>query len=422
MHISNDTIFKNKNFILLWLGQLVSILGSNFHSLAVMWYVLEITGSAAKAGITMVFTVVPQILLSPLTGPIADRFNRKVIIVVSDLINGILVGIIAILCYTNNLQLWTLYLISAFMSASSAFFSPALLASIPTIVKKENLVKANSLSQIVRYSSSILGPALGGILVVLIGIPGLFLLNSISFLLSSFSESFIKITYVAKSKIQKMTLLKDFQEGISYSVKNKDLLQIIIVGGIIINFLYAPLSLIIAVVAKDNLNSGSEGYGILLGALSVGGLLMSFIIPKISKKTGNFKLLFIGLTLEGLLLLPFAFINSLSTGIMSLLILGCSFGIVNVTLGTVIQTIVPNDVLGRVSSVMNILCTLTVPLGYYLGGIALENFKTSEICIVIGIITAISGFSTIRIIKHETLENINDDIKTENDDICETIS
>lgn len=381
MDIGNDNIFKNKNFILLWLGQLVSKLGSNFHSLAVMCYVLEITGSAAQAGITMVFTVVPQILLSPLTGPLADRLNRKVIIVASDLVNGILVGIIAILCYTNNLQLWTLYLISAFISASSSFFSPALQASIPTIVKKENLIKANSLSQIVRYSSSILGPALGGILVVLIGIPGLFLLNSISFLLSSFSESFIKIPYIAKSKIQKTTLLKEFQEGISYSVKNKDLLQIILVGGIIINFLYAPLSLIIAVVAKDNLNSGSEGYGILLGALSVGGLLMAFIIPKISKKIGNSKLLFIGLISEGLLLLPFAFINSLSTGIISLLILGCSFGIVNVTLGTVIQTIVPNDVLGKVSSVMNILCSLTVPLGYYPGDIALENFRTSEICI-----------------------------------------
>ncbi|GMQ58461.1 MFS transporter [Vallitalea sediminicola] len=414
MLLKKDSIFRNKNFVLLWLGQLVSVLGSNFHSLAVMWYVLDLTGSPGKAGITMVFTVAPKVLLSPFTGPLADRADRKKIIVISDLINGLLVGIIAILCYSGNLQLWTLYMISAFMSATSAFFSPAIGASIPSIVKKEHLVKANSLSQILRYSSSILGPALGGVLVILIGIPGLFLLNSISFLLSSFSESFIKIPRLDRSEVQESTLLSDFQEGISYTIKNKDLLHVIIVGGVIINFLFAPLSLIIAVVAKKDLNSGSEVYGTLLAAMSVGGLMMSFIIPKISKKIGNYKLMFIGLTFEGLLLIPFAFISNIYTGVISLLLLGCSFGIVNVSLGTVVQTLVPNHILGRVSSVMGILCSVTVPLGYYLGGIALEHYKTGHICIVIGIITAISGLSTIRIIKNDTMNNEDADCK-----ICE---
>lgn len=401
MKLKDDSIFKNRNFVLIWLGQLVSMLGSNLHSIAVMWYVLELTGSTSKAGVTLVFTIAPRILLSPFTGPLADRIDRKKIIVMSDLINGLLVGIIAILCYTNHMQLWILYLLSACMSATSAFFSPAIGASIPSIVTKDHLIKANSLTQMTRYGSSILGPALGGILVILIGIPGLFLLNSLSFLLSSFSESFIKIPQIRREKKQKTTLLNDFKEGINYTLNNKDLLHVIIVGGVIINFFYSPLSLIIAVIAKKGLNAGSEGYGILLSALSVGGLIMSFIIPKISQKIGNYKLLFLGLTLEGLFLIPFAFINNLYTGIVALLILGCSFGIVNVTLGTVIQSMVPNHIMGRVSSVMGILCTVSVPLGYYLGGVALEHYSTSHICIVIGILTTLSGLSTFRVVKHD---------------------
>lgn len=401
MEFKNDSIFKNKNFLLLWLGQLVSAIGSRMHAIAVMWYVLEITGSAAKAGITMIFTVVPNILLSPLTGPLADRINRKKIIVISDFLNGVLVGVIALLVYTDSMELWILYLISALMSATSAFFSPAIQASIPSIVKKDNLVKANSLTQMTRYATSIFGPAVGGILVAFMGIPGLFLLNSISYLISSFSESFIIIPKVKRDKTKKTSLLNEFSEGIKYTIKNKDLLHIIIVGGVIINFFFAPLSLMIAVMAKEVLNVGSGGYGILLSAMSVGGLIMSFIIPKISDKIGNYKLMFIGLTLEGLFLIPFAFANNIYIGVISLAILGSSFGVVNVAIGTVIQTIVPNNIMGRVSSVFGILCSVSVPLGYYLGGVALETYSVTNICIISGIIVTIAGLTTFRVVKSD---------------------
>lgn len=397
-------IFQNKNFVLLWLGQLVSNVGSNMHSLAVMWYVLEATGSTAKAGITLIFTTVPNLLLSPLAGPLADRMDRKKIIVISDIINGMLVGMIAILSFTNHLDLWMLYAISALMSATSAFFGPAVNATIPAIVKKENLVSANSLSQMTRYGTSILGPAVGGILIAFIGIPGLFLLNSISFILSGLSESFMRIPYIAPKVAQKKSLLSEFKEGVIYTITNKNLLHLMIVAGVIINFFYAPLTLYIAVFAKDALHAGSKGYGILLSALSAGGLTMSFVIPKISRKLGEYKLLFIGLTLEGVMLIPFTFVSNVYTGVIILYLLGCAFGIVNVIFGTVIQKIVPNHIMGRVSSVLNILCTLTMPLGYYLGGVVLELIPPTTIYLFTGIIAALAGLSTYRLASLDTKE------------------
>ncbi len=405
--LRNDSIYRNRNFLLLWLGQLVSAVGSRMHAIAVMWYVLEVTSSTTKAGITLVFTVVPSILLSPITGSLADRLDRKKIIVYSDFVNGILVGVISILIYTGNMELWMLYSISALMSVANAFFGPAISAAIPSIVRKENLIKANSLAQITRYSTSIFGPALGGILIAIIGIPGLFLLDSISFLMSAFSESFMSIPKVVRDKNKKSTIKEDILEGIKYTLKNKDLLHIIIVGGVIINFFFAPLSLIIAVLSKNILNVGIEGYGILLTAMSIGGLIMSLIVPKISKKIGNYKLMFLGLTFEGLLLIPLAFSKNMYTAMISLIILGCSFGVVNVSLGTVIQTIVPNNIMGRVSSVFGILCQSTTPLGYFLGGVLLESYSVSSLCIVSGVIVAIAGFTTIRVSRNDSIkENV----------------
>jgi MFS family permease len=401
INLKNDSIFKNKNFLLLWLGQLVSMIGNRMHSLAVMWYVLNVTGSATKAGITMVFTILPNVILSPITGPLADRLDRKKIIVITDLINGLLVGIIAILTFTNNLELWMLYSISALMSATTAFFSPAIQASIPAIVKKDNLVRANSLTQMTRNATSIFGPALAGVLITIIGIPGLFLLNSVSYLLSGFSESFISIPKIKRDITKKTTILQDFKDGIKYTVKNTDLLHIIIVGGVIINFLFAPFTIIIAVMSKDILGLDSSGYGLLLSALSVGALVMSFFIPKISEKVGNFKLMFLGLTLEGLLLIPFAFANNIYTAFISLVLLGASFGIVNVAIGSVIPVIVPNNIMGRVSSVLGILCSVSMPIGYYLGGVLLEKYSVFSILISVALLTAISGLTTVRVVRSD---------------------
>jgi len=402
--IKKGSIFRNKNFVLLWLGQLVSNVGSSMHTLAVMWYVLEVTGSTAKTGTSLVFTVLPFILLSPITGSLADRLDRKKIIVISDLTNGILVGIISLLLFTHNMELWMLYTLSALMSATNAFFSPAISAAIPSIIEKKDYVKANSLSQITRYGTSILGPALGGVLITIIGIPGLFLLNSISFLVSSFSESFIIIPKVKRDVTKKASIKEDFKEGLKYAVSNKKLLHVIIVGGVIINFFFAPISLFITVFSRDILRLGSAGAGTLLGAMSIGGLVMSFLVPLINKRFDHYTLMFIGLSLEGIFLSLFGFANNLYTSIGILVLLGGSFGIVNVSIGTVFQTIIPNNLMGRVSSIMGILCQVTIPLGYYLGGLILESYSVSTIVLISGVIVALAGLSTVTIAKELKLK------------------
>lgn len=399
---SNKNIFKNKDFMLLWLGQLVSLLGNNMHSLAVMWYVLEKTGSTVKTGITLVFTVLPMVLLSPITGALADRWDRKKIIVISDFVNGVLVGIIFLLIHMNSLEIWMLYLLSAFMSVSKAFFGPAIGAAVPSIVKKDNLIKANSLTQMTRYGTSIFGPIIGGVFIALIGIPGLFLLDSISYILSSISECFIKIPKINEKKDDNETsasILDDIKEGVEFALKNKELLHFIIVGGFIINFFLAPLSMTITVFSRDILKLGSEGAGILLGAIGIGGLIISFLTPIINKKVGHYTLTFIGLTCEGISLILFSLSTNFYAAIASLFLMGLSVGICNISLSTVFQTLIPNHMMGRVGSSLGIITGITPPLGIFLAGILLERFSIPNITLISGIAVTIAGFSTVKAVK-----------------------
>lgn len=410
LKVNKNSIFKNKNFILLWFGQLISIFGNNIHAIAVMWYVKEVTGSAAQMGVSLIFSQLPFILLSPIAGTVADRWDRKKIIIFTDLINGILVGIIALLIYTHNMQIEILYIISALMSSVKAFFSPAIAASVPSIVHKDNLIKANSMTQFTRNIASIFGPILAGVLIAVLGIPFMFFIDSISYILSSLSESFIHIPKIKTSNFNnldseaKNNFIEDIKAGFHYTVQNKELLHFIIVGGVIINFFTAPLSMFIPLFSENILNMGSKAYGTLMSSLAVGSLTMTFLVPLLSKKVGHYTLTFIGLTCEGIFMILFSMSNSFYSSIISLLLLGAAFGMCNVSLGTVFQTLISNELMGRVSSIMGILCSITIPLGCFLAGMVLEKVNISTILLFSGIVVAVAGFSTIKIALNKNLK------------------
>lgn len=395
--LKEDSIFRNKNFVLLWFGQLVSLFGNRFHEIAVMWYVLQITGSGLKMGTTLIFSLLPQIFLGPIAGSFADRWDRKKMIVISDLVNGILVGIIAILMFMGKLQLWHLYLITALMSVSKAFFIPAVSATIPTIVEKEKLVKANSYSQISMNASNIFGPILGGIFVAAIGIPGLFLLNSISYIASGISEAFMSVPRLKLDRNKKQSVGRDIKEGFLFALKTQPLFHLLIVGGVILNFLFAPFAIYAPIFSQEVLGLDSSGYGFLMSGIAVGSLLMAFVMPLL-KRIGYYKLVFIAFVLEGLTIIPLAFVKTLPAAYISLIFIGASVCIANVSISTIFQMVIPNNLMGRVGSIFGLLCNITMPFGYFVGGLLVDSISFKSLFIITGILGALAGLSTITIL------------------------
>lgn len=409
--IKKFNLINNKDFLFLWLGHSISIFGDSVYSIAVMWYVMLVTGSTVQMGISLIFSQVPIVLLSPIAGVIADRFNRKKILIICDIISGILIGVVFILSLSGLLKIWIIYAISFLIASIGAFFSPSINAVIPSIVKKEDLPVANSMNQLTRFSCGIVGPALAGILIAVTGVKILFIINSVSFIISSIFEIFINVPPVSKDKEKTnnnliKSFIEDLKEGFIYCVNTKVIFFFMIVAGIIVNFLTAPLDIYIPIYSSKILKSNSSAYGLLIAIIAVGGIASSLISPIITKKIKHYYLLTIGVAGEGIFMISFALSKNLITAAISLLLLGCSFGITNSSLSIIMQTLIPNEIMGRVSSVFGMIAGATVPLGYFIGGIISKMYVVTSIVLASGIIVTIAGISTIKITNKEVNKGI----------------
>ncbi len=155
----------NRNLNLLLSGQLISQVGDKFHMLAVALLVLKTTGSPAKMGLVLFCSVFPSMILGLVSGSVVDRYNRKAIIIGADVARGLIVSGLGLCYFLNVLNFATLLIAQVILSVCTAFFDPAIPAIIPQIVKPDQLTRANSQAQFVSGIATVVGPALGGVMV-----------------------------------------------------------------------------------------------------------------------------------------------------------------------------------------------------------------------------------------------------------------
>ena len=178
------------NFVLLVQGQVVSSIGDVFYQVALGFWVLAETGSTAVMGLLMASSILPMVLIAPFAGVIVDRVDRKWLIVAMDALRSLPVLAIAWGAFTGRLEIWMLFVVAVIVGAASAFFNPAVTASIPDLVPPTKRLQANSVVGMIQPISGMISNALGGVLYAIVGAPLMFLVNGISYLFSSGSELF----------------------------------------------------------------------------------------------------------------------------------------------------------------------------------------------------------------------------------------
>lgn len=231
-------ILKNRNFSILMLGKAVSLMGSNMQQFALSLYVLTITGSATLFASMIAISILPRLLLSPVAGVFGDWFDRKKSIVTLDLINGVLIGAFTIYFAINGeLSLVSIYILVILLEITEIFFGSAMAAVIPSIVSKEDLFQANSVKTMIMSFCNIATPILASALYAFMGLHFIFIINSISFVLSALSELAIEIpaTHKAPQKINFAAFKTDLYEGYKIIKDNKMIMNIISLG-LILNF------------------------------------------------------------------------------------------------------------------------------------------------------------------------------------------
>ncbi|MEG0773086.1 MFS transporter [Clostridium sp.] len=358
----------NKNFFLLWQGQLVSVLGNIVYSIALGFWILDLTGSTALMGSLMATSMVPNLILTPFAGVLVDKWDRKWVIVITDFIRGVFNTLIGVAALLNFIEIWMVFGTALINGLCAAFFNPAISSVQPDIVPKSKLLKANSISTMSSTSMQMIGNAIGGGLYIVFGAAYMFLFNGISFLFSAFTEIFIVVPPIEKSD-KKVTFLEDFKEGFKFTWNFKALRRITLTA-CFINFVANGAFLLVLPYFKsmEFLGPTKYGYAIALESLGMvaGSLLLSVVTIPCRKK---FNVFIIGSILLCICPILFLFSNNfyIITGLFFLQGLGNA--IINTLLSATMQMIVPREMRGKVFALFQSLVMGLSPLGTLLGGI-----------------------------------------------------
>jgi len=189
-----------RGFLVVWLGQFVSIFGSALTRFALTIWIYRETGSATALALSGFFALVPLMILMPLGGAMADRWNRKKVLIASDMTSGCSTAALLILFFTGNLEIWHLYLANAVSSAAEAFQYPAFMAAMSMIVPKEHFSRANGMRDLARSASSIFAPLVAGALLAFISIGQVMAVDLATFAVAIFTLSIVQIHLCLLSK------------------------------------------------------------------------------------------------------------------------------------------------------------------------------------------------------------------------------
>lgn len=379
---TNKNKLWNLNFTLLWQGQLVSSFGDSVYDIALGFWILAKTGSTGLMGLLMAAIAVPRVILSPIAGTYVDRHNRRRILIVSDIVRGLVITFVGVAALMDFVEIWMVLVSGIILGVCGSFFNPAVQSSIPDIVPKDKLVKANSSFSLVGTATNIIGKTAGGFLYQTLGAPLMFLINGLSYIFSACTEVFIKIPNI-KRNTKDLNFFDDLKSGFNF-VKNFTGLKYLYITIAFLNFFAVMGITLLLPLFKSKEYLGAEKYGIAM-AFSSGGMFVGFLLLSvINFEKRNKSMIF---TMSGMgsaitmIILPF--VSNYFFIILMLFINGISIAVVNSILQASMQAAVPMNMRGKVFGFKRTLSSSLVPLAMAIGGI-LAEFISIGIIISVG--------------------------------------
>ncbi|GFP77780.1 MFS transporter [Clostridium fungisolvens] len=358
----------NKNFFLLWQGQLVSCFGDAIYEIALGFWVLAVTGSSALMGTIMAITMIPRIAISPFAGVWVDRANRKLIIILADLIRGVAIVSVGFAIYKGVGSVWMVMAAGIVLGLCSAFFGPSISSVLPDLVPKERLLQANSSYQMSNTGANLMGTMAGGAIFSILGAPIMFLLNGFSYLFSGFLELFLKVPKVIHKK-EKSNFKEDFVDGLKFSIKFKGLRNIIILA-CVINFFAQVGFVLLMPYFNSTPGLDAKKYGLAMGIFTLGMIsgMLTLSIIKIAAKNKFFVFVSSGIISMAMIMIAPITENIYAICIL-LFIAGALNAILNTLLNTTAQLIVPQDMRGKVFALIGTFTQALSPIGMVIGGV-----------------------------------------------------
>lgn len=393
------TLLRQRNFALLWFGGLISIMGDSVLNVALPFFVYQVSGSTLATAVMVAAELLPRLLFGSIAGVFVDRWDRRKVMVITSLSQGLI--ILPLFLVRSTEDLWIVYAVSFIQVTFAMFFGPAENALLPLLVPEDKLIQANSLNAMNNNFARLLGPPLGGAILALWGLTGVVLFDSLTFLIAGLM--ILAITDSGRAALPASPdakpegrswrrFWKEWAEGINIVRKDR-IVSVLFITVVMLNFGGVMIDPLGAAYIIDVVKAGAETFGLLITVQAIGGILGGLIAGKVTDRMTTARLYGWAEVVLGIFIvirynvpeLPVLFVMSLFVG------LPAALGIA--ALETLFQKNVPNTHLGRISGTLNTTVGITSMFGVL--GISGVLGDLLGIVPVLNIAAAITGLTGV---------------------------
>ena len=380
---------RYRNYRLFFSGQSLSLIGTWVQRIAIPWLVYRLTGSAFLLGFVGFAGQIPTFILAPFAGVLTDRLNRYHIMIVSQILSMFQALALALLFFTNTIEVWNVLLLSVIQGCINAFDTPARQSFVIEMVEDKNDIgNAVALNSSMFNGARLVGPSIAGVLIASLGEGACFLINGISYIFVVISLLLMKVKPQAKKK-KNTNIIKEFKEGFTYTFGFPPIRSIIILLTVI-SLMGMPFSVLMPIFAKDIFHGGSHIFGFLMGASGVGALIGGAYLASRKSVVGLEKLIPLAAVVFGLGLVSFSLSSSFPLSVILMIITGVGMMMQTACSNTILQTISDNDKRGRVMSFYTMAFMGTAPIGSFLAG-SMASMIGAPATLLIGGIACVIG-------------------------------
>jgi MFS family permease len=376
-------------FWMFLLGQTVSNVGSSFTIFVLPLLVFKLTGSAFNLALVASAEYIPYLLFGLIIGAWVDRVDRRRLMILTDIAQALVISSIPLLGALGLLSVWWIYAVGFVSSTLWIFFNTAEFAAVPSLVPEEDLPAANGYLQASYATATVVGPLLAGLLVAVAPIHLVLVVDALSFLVSALAVGLVKVSFNDADSAERQRserLQRDVVEGLRYVLGHPILRNTCLMMALVscVGFtVYAQL----VFYAKERLGASDTQVGLLYAAGSVGMIAFALVASPLRRRLSFSKVMLGTLMLQGVLTVLLASTRAYWVGVLLWAVMWGLVVLLDINSNSLWQMIVPNRLLGRVQSVVNVLSWSTIPLGTFIGGVAIQ--LTQDVSLVyraIGII------------------------------------
>ena len=377
-----------RNLLLYSSGKIISVFGTSIYNFAISFYVLKLTGSALSFTITLLLGILPMIIINPFAGVIADRFNKKKLVILMDFLSGTLLISVYLISSFSGFNLLLIYITAFCLTIFVTFFGVGMEAAKPNIVSGNKLMNINSIGKIIDSVSSILGPMLGGMVFAFFDIRIFIIFNGICFIISGLSMTFINFNFNKEleesvKESVKINFIQDIKEGFHYLYERKNMMGLFLILISLNFFLSLAVTIPVPYIINTILELGSTTFGVIQGSLPVGLIAGALFVKKLLEKIPYSVLMKILTLFLSICMVAAGFPLIFEGASFSHLIYGAYYCLLMFCLGIVIAFIdipiayfmqkeIPEAYRGRVMSIGISIGKTMTPLAMVVSGFLLE--------------------------------------------------